>query len=118
MGREVKRVPLDFNWPLETSWDSEDEVPEGDAWQIWSTTSDAPMSPVYATSEELICWMTTEPWVLNPEPAAPGVPVYIPVDRGTAERFIDVGYAPSFVGFGSRLIDGVLFFASEAGAES
>lgn len=106
MGREVRRVPLDFDYPLNTvwkgylltnaldkgielpvigcedcekkypipegrgcageeapycSWHNEElkklwfeEVPEGEGWQLWSTTSEgSPMTPVFKTPEEL-----------------------------------------------------------------
>jgi hypothetical protein len=85
MGREVKRVPLDFSFPLdesfaETVWcreyevhkskckkehhdecdldyDWSKEVPKGDGWQLWQTVSDGPISPVFATADALIDWM-------------------------------------------------------------
>jgi len=91
MGRELKRVPLDFNWPLETIWygyqvslcrencydcrifaktkgipllayDCPDfEIligpPRGDGYQLWMTTNEgSPISPVFATLDELCEW--------------------------------------------------------------
>lgn len=111
MGREVKRVPLGFNWPVNKVWwgyelegvpcltcrgrgwisyrpfpenyDGWDgkrsdgdgywcphcegeriafsesiEVPVGDGWQMWETTSDgSPISPVFETPESLARWL-------------------------------------------------------------
>lgn len=106
MGREIKRVPLDFDWPISWVWpgymtnvcseevsyclpkeqkeDSEKvceycrkaaklanrEIkshgcpewqvgpPQGDGWQMWETTTEgSPISPVFATPEELAQWL-------------------------------------------------------------
>lgn len=74
MGREIKRVPMDFDWPIDAEWlgyqrdcgndecdgcaDCERvEPPEGEGYQLWQTVSDAPMSPVFATPEELARYM-------------------------------------------------------------
>jgi hypothetical protein len=35
------------------------EPPEGEGWQLWQTVSDGPISPVYATPEELARWMAS-----------------------------------------------------------
>lgn len=117
MGRELKRVPLDFNYPLNVVWEgyapsledfqnnkkliekvpelknyttnicedcdkcfnncSEDaeyciwynedlkelwfkEVPKGEGYQLWETTSEgSPVSPVFKTLEELCVWCET-----------------------------------------------------------
>ena len=110
MGRELKRVPLDFNYPLKQVWygyfmnyistchsnDSKDyceqckkmaeikgipmksygcpdfdnylkevqeklkmlcEVPEGEGYQLWETTSEgSPVSPVFETLDALCEW--------------------------------------------------------------
>lgn len=110
MGRKLKRVPLDFNYPLKRVWygyfmnsiptclstDEKDyceqckkmaeikgveidscgcpnyekyfgevldklmelcEVPEGEGLQLWETTSEgSPVSPVFATLDELCAW--------------------------------------------------------------
>ena len=74
MGREVKRVPLDFVFPLggsyhdarydqhraECSKEDHDECkydsnpPTGDGWQLWQTVSDGPVTPVFDSAEKLI----------------------------------------------------------------
>jgi hypothetical protein len=91
MSREVKRVPMDFDWPQREVWpgyqmsacnskcngecrifarlvgkevaegdcpDFSIPVPEGDGWQMWETVSEgSPISPVFATPEELARWL-------------------------------------------------------------
>lgn len=87
MGREIMRVTLDFDAPLGKSyadavWSQHAEtcphgavedfehsadcgyrhwremLPSGDGWQLWTTVGDGPESPVFATAEELIEWMS------------------------------------------------------------
>ena len=64
MGREVKRVPLDFAWPQFQKWEGyqapyakQYEPPKGKGWQMWTTTEEAPMSPVFKTPELLAGWL-------------------------------------------------------------
>ena len=91
MGREIKIVPLDFDWPIGKIWalylisTCMDEncdgcrraaklkgmefhsydcpkfnlgPPEGDGYQLWETTTEgSPVSPVFATPEELAEWL-------------------------------------------------------------
>lgn len=78
MGREVKRVPMDFDFPVGESFadaeyekhcascDKEDHdgcdypynrPPTGEGWQLWQTVSDGPISRVFATADELVDWM-------------------------------------------------------------
>jgi hypothetical protein len=102
MGREIKRVPFDFDWPIGQVWvgymfsicntiskyvkdsprnceickqfahivglniaehgcpelPSKLEVPIGEGYQLWETTSEgSPISPVFATPEELAKWL-------------------------------------------------------------
>lgn len=109
MGREIKRVPLDFDWPSGKVWEGylrynaldEDEIesadkdafdpPKGDGWQVWETVSEgSPVSPVFATSEELTQWMIKEGY------AEAGV-----------RKFIEIGWSPSFVMFNRSLKSGV-----------
>ena len=67
--RALKRVPLDFNWPLCQVWQGylrpgraakgwqPQEPPVGPGYQLWETTSEgSPMSPVFATLAELAAW--------------------------------------------------------------
>lgn len=68
MGRELKRVPMDFDHPIDEIWPGylppedhdEDEEwegtdpPEGEGFQLWETTTEgSPQSPVFATLDEL-----------------------------------------------------------------
>lgn len=76
MGREIKRVPLDFDFPINKSyhdamWEKHREScsendcdhhvdtspPKGEGWQLWQTVSDGPTTPVFKTAEELIDYM-------------------------------------------------------------
>jgi hypothetical protein len=63
------------------------EPPMGEGWQLWETVSEgSPVSPVFATSGELIAWMSDtergDEWV--------------PAD--VAAKFVSHGWAPSFTG--------------------
>lgn len=82
MGREVKRVALDFDYPIKVVWygyligipdnfeercpdniydkwekkiyASRIDPPKGEGWQMWENTSEgSPVSPVFKTPEEL-----------------------------------------------------------------
>ena len=63
MGREIKRVPLDFEWPMDQVWEGffdqePNEPPEGEGWQVWETVSEgSPVTPVFATSNELVDYL-------------------------------------------------------------
>src|ERR1041384_7450143 len=63
MGREVKRVAMDFQWPLKEVWKgylatSERGPPEGNGWQMWENTSEgSPISPVFEKPEDLARWL-------------------------------------------------------------
>lgn len=68
------------------AWE-QSEPPEGEGWQLWETVSEgSPMSPVFATADELAGWMS------DPERGRHWVPAK------TAAAFIAEGWAPSFVG--------------------
>lgn len=93
MGREVKRVPLDFDQPLNEVWPGFFEEPEtapptGDGYQLWETVSEgSPISPVFATPEELATWMTRNRCTVNGPMSS----------YDAALRFVEAGWAPSFV---------------------
>ena len=80
----------------ETPW-WRDMVPHGEGWQLWQTVSDGPLSPVFATPEELIAWMA-EP---EPNPAWRGRlcgPWSQGWPRDVAERFVrGNGWIPSAI---------------------
>ncbi len=49
MGRELKRVPLDFDWPTKKVWDGylqkrKKEPPKGKGFQLWENVTEG--SPV------------------------------------------------------------------------
>lgn len=140
MGREIKRVPLDFDFPIgksyaddhyekhltncphaaEEDFDHDEEtcgyrywaetLPEGEGWQLWQTVSDGPTSPVFATAEELIDWMSQPVpeadrphWDRSPFPANPRAQGW---KRSTAERFVrGPGWIPSGMIIGGRMLD-------------
>lgn len=81
MGYKLRRVALDFQWPLNKPWQgflnpfdkkemekmSEDWEPEpppsGEGYQVWETVSEgSPISPVFAAPEELAKYMANHPW--------------------------------------------------------
>jgi len=77
------------------------EPPAGDGWQLWETVSEgSPISPVFATPDGLIMWMTT--------PAAKWGAMG-PWTREQAAGFVNgPGWAPTFMGSASTgLVDGV-----------
>jgi hypothetical protein len=81
------------------------EPPEGEGWQLWTTvTEGSPMSPVCASAEDLAAWMSRNPCL----PAGES-PTF-----QTAMAFIAKGWAPSFVGRGGVLMDGVTVSADSS----
>jgi len=78
------------------AWEPTDP-PNGDGWQLWETVSEgSPISPVFATSDELASWMS------DPERGDRWVPPAV------AAKFIADGWAPSFIGSVSTgLVSGV-----------
>ena len=62
MGREIKRVPTDFEWPLGKIYSEEcEEPPTGDGWQLWENVSEgSPVSPVFATKEEFADYLVEQ----------------------------------------------------------
>lgn len=83
-------------WPSEEirqAWDEwkPEEPPEGPGWQVWETVSDgSPVSPVFATDEELVNWLIQEGY-----------------SEGAAEEFVKVGWVMSAVMVQNE--DGVFF---------
>ena len=79
--RELKRVPLDFDYPLGKVWDGylcpddidiDDfigtEPPKGNGYQLWETVSEgSPSSPVFKTAEELAKWCETNATIFASE---------------------------------------------------
>lgn len=69
------------------AWERE-EPPVGEGYQLWETVSEgSPITPVFATPEELARWMTSHSWGRQTEHMASSFDV--------AMRFIDAGWAPS-----------------------
>jgi hypothetical protein len=86
------------------AWQRE-EPPTGDGWQLWETVSEgSPITPVFATPEELARYQTN-----------PGNDTS--TTKGTTFEqwmaFISVGWAPSMIGNGDTIQDGVAAVADE-----
>lgn len=80
------------------------EPPEGDGWQLWQTVSEGgPVSPVFASPEELAQWMAEGGHKWQKEP----------MDYDVALRFIKAGWAPSFVATSAGLMTGVEVVGSQ-----
>jgi hypothetical protein len=70
------------------------EPPTGDGWQEWETTSEgSPISPVFATAEELAVWMS------GPDRSDRYAKDWMPYPA--ALQFVQAGWAPTFVGSAS-----------------
>lgn len=60
--RILKRVPMDFTWPLHKVWEGyltspQFEPTSGDGYQLWETTTEgSPISPVFGSLGELCAW--------------------------------------------------------------
>jgi hypothetical protein len=80
------------------------EPPAGEGWQLWETVSEgSPISPVFATAEELAGWMS------DPERGSRWVP------QETAAKFIAEGWAPSLVATpATGVVSGVEFIGHHA----
>ena len=128
MGREVKRVPLDFTFPMgesfyearydqhraECSKEDHDECefdsnpPTGEGWQLWQTVSDGPVTPVFDSAEKLIDYMSQpcdcgKMWCEDPWPTMPGGKGW---RRQVAEKFVrGNGWMPSGIMQGGRMLD-------------
>jgi len=110
MGREIKRVALNFDWPMNKVWEGfqchhcrkcdEDgyectwkptEPPKGPGYQVWETVSEgSPVSPVFPTKEACVLWL---------------------VGHGHSEKaaraFIQEGWVVSLVVIGGRPMMGI-----------
>lgn len=116
MGREVRRVPLDFDHPIGEIWpgfqrDCGDEdcdgcpdcekqdPPTGDGWQSWETVSEgSPRSPVFASRDAFVEWLSKE------EDCSPVA----------ADKFVEQGWAPSMMATPFGVFMGVQIAAGEA----
>lgn len=80
------------------AWEPTDP-PTGDGWQLWETVSEgSPISPVFATADELATWMS--------DPARD----YDWVPAETAAAFIADGWAPTLIGSAETgVVSGVEF---------
>lgn len=117
MSREVKRVALDFDWPLDEIWkgyqppddaeyDEESgeyadwkpyDPPAGDGWQVWEDTSEgSPITPVFSTREALIEHLVTVGTTWD-QISYPGRPAPGPWRRSAAEAFVEQGWTVSFI---------------------
>jgi len=116
MGRELKRVALDFSWELNKVWigfycpyypddgnfetpyheyicDSWQSIepPKGDGWQVWETVSEgSPISPVFATSDEMVRWLTDQGY-----------------SELAAKEFAKQGWAPSMIMIGGSFYNDI-----------
>ena len=129
MSRYIKRVPLDFKFPInsnrsyaeehadeherkcrrkgdhdETCGYHYNETPKGEGWQLWQGVSDTPITPVFRTAEELIAYMS-QPVPFGDRPHYDPSPYpTTPWDKGwrrnVAEAFVrEEGWCPSGVFF-------------------
>lgn len=78
------------------AWRPEDP-PVGPGWQLWETTGGSPISPVFATADDLASWMS------DPARDAAWVP------QAVAAQFIAEGYAADGYTRGGDVISGVEF---------
>lgn len=128
MGREIKRVPVDFDAPLDKVWAgylapddapyndetgeyegwAPTEPPEGDGWQVWETVSEgSPITPVFPTAAALVDHLSTVGTTWD-QRSYSWSPAKGPWRREAAEAFVASGWAPSFIAFGGHgpLLDG------------
>lgn len=117
MSRLIKRVPLDFaHGPDDGTWPGyvrecdvfecggcveceDEEPPEGDGWQVWQDVSEgSPISPVFAERDSVVAWLVEN------EDCAPAA----------ADKFIEDGWAPSFIAGPFGMFKGVQIAAGEA----
>lgn len=118
MGREIKRVSLDFDYPggMVKRWHTvlgegverhlRREPPEGEGWQVWETVSEegSPVSPVFATAEGLALYLSEKGDSWHQERAGRGIPQGPLPTYEQALAFVKAGWAPSAVFSGGRLL--------------
>jgi len=79
------------------AWE-ETPVPEGPAWQVWQTVGEgAPVSPAFATAEELVDYLVEGGDLWDRKRGRPG---YV---RETAEAFVRSGWVPSVASSGGEV---------------
>jgi hypothetical protein len=82
------------------SWKASDP-PVGEGWQLWETVSEgSPITPVFATSEELIDYMTKR------GPSGRRNPWAIGYSREAAEDLVKDGQCPSLMGIEGKGYNG------------
>lgn len=87
------------------AWESE-EPPGGEGWQLWETVSEgSPISPVFATDEELAQWLTT--------PDACWGAMKTPMTIDQARGFVGVGWAPSMMANAGGIHDGATYVGTK-----
>jgi len=87
--------------------------PEGEGWQLWETVSEgSPVSPVFASSEDLARWLTT------PDGGAAVGPSRRSLTIEQARGFVGKGWAPSFIQTAGGAHDGATFVGTEAALKS
>lgn len=85
------------------------EPPTGEGWQMWETVSEgSPVSPVFATAEELAQWLTTE------NGGKMAGPSRRPMAISAAREFVKAGWAPSMIGNAGGIHDGADYVGTEA----
>jgi hypothetical protein len=125
MGREIKRVAIDFDHPLDEVWPgyicpdenfddatgeyidwAPTEPPAGDGWQVWETVSEgSPITPVFPTADALVAHLSTVGTTWD-QKAYVGRLAKGPWRREAAEAFVRDGWAPSFAVFGGVMLEG------------
>jgi hypothetical protein len=115
MGREIKRVAIDFDWPMSQVWsgflnpsDSDEwtaqEPPAGEGWQVWETVSEgSPVTPVFSTPEALAHHLSEKGDAWAQARAARGMPERLPTYE-QALAFVMDGWAPTTMVIGGAVL--------------
>ena len=121
MGREIRRVPADWEHPkddrgllislINSTFDDRGDPEEDDEpewyrraftsepthYQLYETvTEGTPLSPVFETKEELGIWM-----MANPDP------VWGQRSQAAVDAFLESEWSISMMGIGNKVIDGM-----------